>query len=120
MAVGVNKSSEQYVLADEKSPNDMASGTYRDQRRATYGKLAERSPASSTPDSGALVAASRARPRRQPAGPRPRKPAWTPAQQSLAMIYNARGMRPDEIAGKMGVSSYLVTQMVLAAKSRGR
>ena len=49
MAAGVNKSAEQYVLADEKSQDEMASGTYRDQRRGLYGKPAKLGTTDSTP-----------------------------------------------------------------------
>jgi hypothetical protein len=30
------------------------------------------------------------------------------------------GLTPDQIAGKLGVSPYLVTQILLAASGRGR
>jgi len=38
----------------------------------------------------------------------------------LARIYNEQGLRPDEIAGKLGVSVYTATQIVLAARSRAK
>ena len=47
--------------------------------------------------------------------PSPRQ-TWTRSQQDLAVIYNARGMSPEEIAGKLGLSRSTVTQMILAAK----
>ena len=55
--------------------------------------------------------------------PRPVRPArqpWTPSQQRLALLYNSQGLRPAEIAGKLGISSHLVTQIILSAKNRGK
>src|SRR6059036_822684 len=75
---------------------------------------------------------------RTPSGTRPartRKPAppqtprssdgasrrrWSPAQENLAIIYRAMGMNPDQIAEKLGVSRYLVTQILLDATARGK
>ena len=56
------------------------------------------------------------RPSRRPAV----RPPWTAKQERLALLYNEQGLRPDEIAQKLGVSSYLVTQIILAAKNRGK
>jgi hypothetical protein len=55
-----------------------------------------------------------------PASPRlPRLPG-TASQRRLAVLYNQQGLRPDEIAGKLGLSRYDVTQIVLASRSRGK
>ncbi|MBO0836129.1 MAG: hypothetical protein J2P28_11500, partial [Actinobacteria bacterium] len=59
---------------------------------------------------------ARSRPRVQA----PARPRWTPSQQRLAILYNSQGLRPAEIAAKLGVSSHLVTQIILAAKNRGK
>jgi DNA-binding transcriptional regulator LsrR (DeoR family) len=48
-----------------------------------------------------------------------RKP-WSRKQEKLALLYNEQGLRPAEIADKLGVSSYLVTQIILAAINRGK
>jgi len=45
---------------------------------------------------------------------------WTPSQQKLALLYNEQGLRPDEIARKLGLSPYLVTQIILNTRSRGK
>src|SRR5262245_11444158 len=37
VAVGVNKSAEQYLILDEKTKADLAGGKYHDQRRGTFG-----------------------------------------------------------------------------------
>jgi DNA-binding transcriptional regulator LsrR (DeoR family) len=36
------------------------------------------------------------------------------------VLYNQQGLRPDEIARKLGLSRYDVTQIILAAKSPRR
>ena len=46
------------------------------------------------------------------------RPRWTASQERLALLYNQQGLRPDEIADKLGVSTYLATQIVLAARSQ--
>jgi len=64
--------------------------------------------------------ASQARTRaRSQAAPSARQ-AWTRSQERLALLYNEQGLRPAEIADKLGLSSHLVTQIVLAAKNRGK
>jgi hypothetical protein len=59
------------------------------------------------------------RPGRAGRAPRPATPG-TRAQQSLALIYSERGMRPDEIAEKLGLSASAVIQIILAARNRPR
>ena len=51
---------------------------------------------------------------------RPARPQWSEAQENLALIYREMGLRPAEIAGKLGVSEHLVTKILLAATARGR
>ena len=41
-------------------------------------------------------------------------------QERLAVLYNQQGLRPDEIAQKLGISRYLVTQIILSARNRGK
>jgi hypothetical protein len=154
VAVGVNKSAEQYLLLDEDTKAELAQGKYHDQRRGTFGRpepvpgpprtarpaapapaspaRARTAPASAAPASAAQVKAGPASPTpasavpkaspasTTPAAPRgPRLPG-TASQRRLAVLYNQRGLRPDEIAGKLGLSRYDVTQIILAARSRGR
>jgi DNA-binding transcriptional regulator LsrR (DeoR family) len=45
---------------------------------------------------------------------------WSQSQQKLALLYNEQGLRPDEIAEKLGLSVYNVTQIILNARSRGK
>ena len=42
VAVGVNKAAEQYMLLDEQTKDDLATGKYHDQRRGSFGTSARR------------------------------------------------------------------------------
>jgi hypothetical protein len=129
VAVGVNKSAEQYLILDQDTREELASGKYHDQRRGSFGPPAPRSPggAAAGQAEAPARAAGVAQPARRPsrpahrpaARPAPRQP-WTPSQQRLALLYNEQGIRPDEIAQKLGLSRYLVTQIILAARNRGK
>ena len=138
VAVGVNKSAEQYLLLDEETKADLADGKYHDQRRGTFGRTA---PASSPPAPAATPPApaspSESSTRRAPAvrratgaAPRPSRPAprrpagprqpGTASQRRLAVLYNQQGLRPDEIASKLGLTRYEVTQIILTARTQGK
>jgi hypothetical protein len=122
VAVGVNKAAEQYMILDERTREELANGKYHDQRRGSFGP-----PAQSSRPMTAATAASAAEPARDqtpPAGRRAsrsmtRRP-WSKSQEKLALLYNEQRLRPDEIARKLGVSPYLVTQIILAARNRGK
>ena len=113
-AVAVNKAADQYLVLNERTREDLAAGRYQDMRKSS--SVTEgRPPPKRTPAPRATAA--RRRPvARKPATPK--RPAWTRPQEDLAAIYSAQGMRPDEIAERLGVSRYTATQMVLAAKRR--
>jgi hypothetical protein len=149
VAVGVNKSAEQYLLLDEDTKTDLARGKYHDQRRGTFGEpepapgpprtaspprpgpngpapdgpakasaaqasAAQASPAGASP---AGISAARVAPvKPAPVSPRPPRLPGTASQRRLAVLYNQQGLRPDEIAGKLGLSRYDVTQIILAAR----
>jgi len=124
VAVGVNKSAEQYLLLDEDTKTELAQGKYHDQRRGTFGQpeAAPGQPRAARPAAPPVKAgpASTTPASTTPAAPRgPRLPG-TPSQRRLAALYNQQGLRPDEIARKLGLSRYDVTQIILAARSRGR
>jgi hypothetical protein len=133
VAIGMNKGGEEFLILDEATRQDLASGKYRDQRRSSFGTSVAAPPAAAPaagttrPDRTADHSGTTRRPapgsRRQPAQrrplPNPPRP-WTPKQERLALLYNEQGLRPGEIAEKLGVSSYLVTQIILAAKNRGK
>jgi len=117
VAIGMNKAAEELMILDEETSADLASGKYRDQRRGSFGP--------SAPPAGPRPPAVQPQPGARPARPRPRavtpaRPRWTASQERLAVLYNSQGLRPAEIAAKLGVSSHLVTQIILAAKNRGK
>jgi len=121
VAVGMNKAADELMILDDQTRENLASGRFRDQRRGSFGTSASAAPAP-RPGPGAAPARRPARPARraQPARrPKPQVP-WTGKQERLALLYNEQGLRPDEIAQKLGVSSYLVTQIILAARNRGK
>jgi hypothetical protein len=114
VAVGMNKAAEEFLILDEQTREDMASGKLRDQRRGSFGPAAPAPGGSPAPGGQA----ARSKPRtRVPVRPAPR-PRWTPSQERLALLYNEQGLRPDEIASKLGVSTHLATQIILAARHR--
>ena len=45
VAVGVNKSAEQFQVLDDRTREAMAAGRYQDQRRASFGTTATAAPA---------------------------------------------------------------------------
>jgi hypothetical protein len=120
VAVGVNKSAEQYLLLDDETRDELARGKFHDQRRGSFGTSV---PAQAA---GPAQAASPARPARRAQPPRPRPAArevprpWTKSQERLALLYNEQGRRPEEIAQKLGLSTYLVTQIILSSRNRGK
>jgi hypothetical protein len=151
VAVGVNKSAEQYMLLDDETRDELARGKYHDQRRGSFGTSvasqpglsSPAQPASPTQPSGPAPATATIPPARRdrPAPPRqaqsrpaqsrptqsrpeqarpaPRRP-WSKSQEKLALLYNEQGRRPDEIADKLGLSTYLVTQIILTSRNRGK
>jgi hypothetical protein len=126
VAVGVNKSAEQYLILDEQTKDELASGKFADQRRGSFGTSV---PSTSPAEAGASPAAKPVR--SQPARPNPalRRPAahrraapkpWTKSQEKLALLYNEQGLRPEEIAQKLRLSTYAVTQIILGSRNRGK
>jgi hypothetical protein len=86
VAVGVNKSAEQYLLLDGETRDDLARGKYHDQRRAAFGtSVPPAETASPVPvASSAGAPAKPAHPRvPAPRRPAPRRP-WSRSQEKLA------------------------------------
>ena len=123
VAVGVNKSAEQYMLLDEETKDELARGKYHDQRRGSFGTSTPSSPPSNPAPAAApapaLVTPAHRPPRPRPA-PRDVPRPWTKSQEKLALLYNEQGRRPEEIAQKLGLSTYLVTQIILSSRNRGK
>jgi hypothetical protein len=133
VAVGMNKAADELMILDERTREDLASGKYRDQRRGTFGPAAPAPAPGPRPATGAAGSAGSAgrsgrgtqsqRPRRSPApapAPVPVRRPWSRRQEKLALLYNERGLRPAEIADKLGLSAYTVTQIILAARNRAK
>jgi hypothetical protein len=116
VAVGVNKSAEQYLLLDDETKDELARGKFHDQRRGSFGTSVPAQAASPPrPQSPARPPLPRPRP-----APREVPRPWTKSQEKLALLYNEQGRRPDEIADKLGLSTYLVTQIILGSRNRGK
>ena len=138
VAVGVNKSAEQYLLLDEETKDELARGKYHDQRRGSFGTSTLSAPAPDAPAPDAPAPdrqtpdkptsdrpapdwpARRAQPPRARPAPRDVPRPWTKSQEKLALLYNQQGRRPDEIAQKLGLSTYLVSQIILSSRNRGK
>ena len=112
--VGVNKAADQFVVLDDETQEQMASGRFKKEPDAR-GSVRRRSIRAHDGDTRheprVLVPRSSLRPSR---------PRWSEAQVELALTYRALGMKPDEIAKKLGLTPYVVTQILLGAQSTGR
>jgi len=143
VAVGVNKSAEQYMLLDDQTRDELAAGKFRDQRRGLFGTSvpsaapatsspatsspATSSPATSSPATSSPATRTPPAPPARRSRPAPRRPVrrepprpWTKSQEKLALLYNEQGERPEEIAQKLGLTPYTVTQMILTSRNRGK
>lgn len=111
-SVGVNKAADQFVVLDDRTEREMAKGRFKKEPEASGSPRRPRTPTTHAKQPvPELVPRSSARPSR---------PRWSQAQERLALTYRAMGLTPEQIAGKIGVTPYLVTQILLAASSRGR
>jgi hypothetical protein len=121
VAVGVNKAAEQYMILDESTRDEIASGKYHDQRRGSFGTTVTSAAPSPVPTAAPEPRPAAPRQRSAaPAAPKVARKPWSQRQQRLALLYNEQGLRPDEIAEKIGLSRYLVTQIILNARTRGK
>jgi hypothetical protein len=105
VAVGVNKAADQYVVLNERTKQVMAGGRFK--KEPGVPSSSRPLPARRRDRTAALTAPS------QPTS----RPRWSEAQENLAMIYRSMGMKPEEIARRLGVSPHRVTQILLAATS---
>jgi DNA-directed RNA polymerase subunit N (RpoN/RPB10) len=111
VAVGVNKAADQYVVLNERTEKEMAVGRYK--------KRPEAPGSVRTPSQTRRYRTSTTLPTPAPrSSTRTSPPRWSDVQGNLAVIYRAMGMKPDEIAKKLGVSRYLVIQMLLSATAQ--
>jgi DNA-binding CsgD family transcriptional regulator len=113
LALGVNKAADHYQILDERNQEKVASGRYVEEM-ATGRQRERRSPSFGDGKTARRPAAG---PARKPAATKRRRRAWTDSQRQLGLVYSAQGLRPDEIASKLGLSTYTVTQMLLEARN---
>jgi hypothetical protein len=118
VAIGMNKAADELTILDERTREDLASGKLRDQRRGSFGTSAPAQASQGHPPRPARRAAPR--PGRRATASAPARREWTDRQERLARLYNEQGLRPAEIAQKLGVTTYLATQIVLAARNRAK
>ena len=117
-AVGVNKAADHYMVLNDRAKEDLAAGKYQDARKSSSITGERARGGTRIPEAGTRAKpVRRTRAGRTPAR-QPARPSWTRAQEDLALIYSNQGLRPDEIASRLGVSRYTATQMVLAARRR--
>jgi len=117
------------MILDEHTKEELASGKYHDQRRGSFGTSGTAQPAQGTgqpaPRSGTSTAVAPPRARRRPApatrpASKPARKPWSEKQRRLALLYNEQGLRPAEIAQKLGLSTYMVTQIILSSRNQGK
>ncbi|HUA39923.1 MAG TPA: hypothetical protein VMA32_00015 [Streptosporangiaceae bacterium] len=123
VAIGMNKAADEFLILDDRTREELASGKYRDQRRGTFGPtppVAGQGPAGRQGPADSPRGARAERPVTPSRPPRPVRQPWTRSQERLALLYNAQGLRPSDIADKLGISRHLVTQIILGAKNRGK
>ena len=109
VAVGVNKASDQFAIANDKVKDEMAAGRYQDARRRTFAGH-ERSPSRRAP-------AERSQdqtPKRAPEATE----SWTDAQLERALSMHFTGRKSDrEIAERLGLRERTVAKMIAAGYS---
>jgi hypothetical protein len=110
VGVGVNKAAEQYVILDERTKQDMASGRFK--KRPEAGGSQPVVPAASEKRDVSKPVSTVKR--------RPPRPQWSETHENLALIYRRMGMSPRQIAAKLGVTESLATRILLEATARGR
>jgi hypothetical protein len=111
-AIGVNKAADQYVVLDEQTEKEAASGRYKKQPDAAGAG----DPVSPAHRSVGRAAAPEVVPR---SSRRASVGGWTSAQENLALTYRDMGLTPDAIAKKLGISARVVTRILLNAPRRG-
>lgn len=113
VAIGVNKASDQFAILDERTRDEAASGRFKREPDAA-GSKTRRLP------TAAAGASAEVRELVPHSPVRPSRPGWSPAQERLALTYRAMGVNRDQIASRLGVSPYLVSQILAEASARGR
>jgi hypothetical protein len=109
-SVGVNKAADQFVILDERTEQEMASGRYRDARRvSSIPPTRPRRPKEVADKAGS--AATWRRRSKQPTE------SWTESQQNLALALHITGRKTlNEIAERLSLRPDTVARMIVAAK----
>ena len=108
--VGVNKAADQFVILDERTQAEMASGRYQDARRtASISRARPRPNRERTNDAAADTGV-----RRRSEQP---EESWTRSQQNLALALHITGRKTlNEIAERLSLRPDTVARMIVAAK----
>jgi hypothetical protein len=123
LAMGVNKAQDQYEVLNERTRDRVSSGRYVEEVTTGTGTDTPRErpePRADRPRRRSKPRSERSRTARRPAMPQPERPRWTKAQEDLAVIYNSRGVRPDQIAKTLGLDTRTVNEMILAGRDRAK
>jgi len=109
-AVGVNKAADQFVILDERTEEEMASGRYQDARRASSISHALPRPRRERTNKATADEGGRRR-SEQP------EESWTRSQQNLALALHVTGRKTlNEIAERLRLRPDTVARMIVAAK----
>lgn len=109
VSMSVNKAADQFVVLDERTEEEMASGRYQDARR-----ISPISPQKHRPhgEGTRKAASARSEPRRPERSPE----KWTRSQQNLALALHVTGRKSlDEIADRLGLRPDTVARMIVVA-----
>ena len=110
-AVGVNKAADQFVILDERTEEEMASGRYQDARRVSSISRAQPRPRRERATKAAVATGVRGR-SEQP------EESWIRSQQNLALALHVTGRKTlNEIAERLSLRPDTVARMIVAAKS---
>lgn len=109
-AVGVNKAADQFVILDERTEQEMASGRYQDARRVSSISRAHPRPRREAASEAAATSGVRGR-SEQP------EESWTQSQQNLALALHVTGRKTlNEIAERLSLRPDTIARMIVAAK----
>lgn len=109
-AVGVNKAADQFVILDESTEAEMASGRYQDARRVSSISLVPPRPRRERTNKAAADREVR-RHSEQP------EESWTRSQQNLALALHVTGRKTlNEIGERLSLRPDTVARMIVAAK----
>jgi hypothetical protein len=112
-SIGVNKAADQFIVLDDKTSDEMASGRYRDAGRTSSGRLGHKRPRPVDQQATARQARSEF--------DATAELTWTQEEQDLALAYDITGKLPiEEIAKRLGRDQSTVAKMLVAAKAGWR